>query len=215
MNKRSISKLLIFLIFTSFGVIKAYGETTAEQSVMTDVQPAVAIDKAASNDNTTITDAVNGIHSGLQSVFNIQTNGATDYEFIMSAKTLVDGSYVSAYMPYQSGAAILFARINNSESSISSYPTQSDVNDAKANGNNNRNIIAYPVDLFLSDTSAMQSELKSGYKDYEECFVIDMTNTEGTVTHSVQGTPVQGTYSVAQDQSGTYQAIITITAVSK
>ena len=62
----------------------------------------------------------------------------------------------------------------------------------------------------------MTSEFQKNYGLYGDCYVIRINNSSnGTVTHIVGQTPVQGTYSVGQDQAGTYQATVTFTAYSK
>ena len=92
MNKRNISKLLIFLMTASLGAVKVYGYAEAEQSVLTDVQPAVAIEKQTSSIENASANGETGAHTGLQSVFSIQTNGTdSDYDFIITSKILTDG----------------------------------------------------------------------------------------------------------------------------
>ena len=92
MNKRNISKLLIFLITASLGAVKVYGYAESEQSVLTDVQPAVAIEKQTSSIENASANGETGAHTGLQSVFSIQTNGNdNDYDFIITSKILTDG----------------------------------------------------------------------------------------------------------------------------
>ena len=128
----------------SLGAVKAYGYAEAEQSVLTDVQPAVAIEKQTSSIENASANGETGAHTGLQSVFSIQTNGTdSDYDFIITSKILTDGGEVSAY------------------------------------GNNGSLLF------------------------------------EGTVTHTVGQNPISGTYNIGQDQAGTYQAVVTFTAVSK
>mgnify|MGYP001514603458 CR=1 FL=1 len=82
----------------SLGAVKAYGYAEAEQSVLTDVQPAVAIEKQTSSIENASANGETGAHTGLQSVFSIQTNGTdSDYDFIITSKILTDGGEVSAY----------------------------------------------------------------------------------------------------------------------
>ena len=82
----------------SLGAVKVYGYAEAEQSVLTDVQPAVAIEKQTSSIENASANGETGAHTGLQSVFSIQTNGTdSDYDFIITSKILTDGGEVSAY----------------------------------------------------------------------------------------------------------------------
>ena len=49
-----------------------------------------------------------------------------------------------------------------------------------------------------------------------ECYQILVNSaSEGTITHTVKGTPTVNTYEVGKDLSGTYQAIVYITTISK
>ena len=57
----------------SLGAVKVYGYAEAEQSVLTDVQPAVAIEKQTSSIENASANGETGAHTGLQSVFSIQT----------------------------------------------------------------------------------------------------------------------------------------------
>ena len=196
---------LILLITAAVGAGKAYGYAEAETSVYTDVQPTVAISKETSSIENTSANGMTGVHSGLQAVFSIQTNGNDDsYDFIMTSSIPVDGGSVSAY---GNGGCILFANTLTS-------PTAAAIEDAKTGGSNNKNVIAYPVTV--STTNPMTAEFQKNYSVYGDCYVVKVNNgTEGTVTHIVGQTPISGTYNIGQDPAGTYQAVVTFTAVSK
>ena len=96
MNKRNISKLLIFLMTASLGAVKAYGYAEAEQSVLTDVQPAVAIEKQTSSIENASANGETGAHTGLQSVFSIQTKikkiekGVSPFSIFISVMRIKD-----------------------------------------------------------------------------------------------------------------------------
>ena len=86
--------------------------------------------------------------------------------------------------------------------------------DAKAGGSSNKNVIAYPVTTAV--TNPMTIGFEQNYGIYGDCYVVKVNNgTEGTVTHTVGQNPISGTYNIGQDQAGTYQAVVTFTAVSK
>ena len=88
----------------SLGAVKVYGYAEAEQSVLTDVQPAVAIEKQTSSIENASANGETGAHTGLQSVFSIQTNGNdNDYDFII---TSAEGSLSAATAEKQAEAAI-------------------------------------------------------------------------------------------------------------
>ena len=112
----------------SLGAVKAYGYAEAEQSVLTDVQPAVAIEKQTSSIENASANGETGAHTGLQSVFSIQTNGTdSDYDFIITSKILTDGGEVSAY---GNNGSLLFGN-------TLAAPAQAAIDDAKAGGSSN------------------------------------------------------------------------------
>lgn len=189
----------------SFSTVKSYGYAEAEQSVQTTVQPSVAIAKQSSSIDTGSINPMTGVSTGLNTVFSIQTNGSDDdYDFVVQATIPVDEGTVSAY---GNDGSLLFANIISS-------PTSAAIENAKSGGSNNENVIAYPVTVTTSEP--MTSEYQKNYGLYGDCYVIKVnSSSNGTVTHIVGQTPVQGTYSVGQDQAGTYQATVTFTAYSK
>ena len=203
-NKNTL-KLLILLAFTTFVVTEAYGYAEAEQSLKTTVQPAVAISKDVSSVETTSVDAASGEHNGLQSIFNVNTNGTDDnYDFIMYSYIMTDGGAVSAY---SNNGSILFGHSIN-------YPSTSSIEDAKAGGNKNYDIIVYPVSVMTSDP--MTASFKNNFSVYGDCYVIKLNGTnEGAVTHRIGRTPVSGSYNVGQDRAGSYKSTVVLTAVSK
>lgn len=203
--KNKTLKLLFLIMAVSFGTVKSYGYAEAEQSVQTTVQPSVAISKQSSSIDLGSINPTTGASTGLNTVFSIQTNGSDDdYDFVVQATIPVEEGLVSAY---GNDGCLLFANIGNS-------PTAEAIENAKSGGNNNKNVIAYPVTVTTSEP--MTSEFQKNYGLYGDCYVIKINNSSnGTVTHIVGQTPVQGTYNVGQDQAGTYQATVMFTAYSK
>lgn len=204
MNKAKSLKILIFLITATFVAGKAYGYAEAEQALQTSVQPAVSIVKSDASIENLDANPERGTHSGFRTIFNLETNGTDDdYDFLIESSILTSGSTVSAY---GNNGCILFGH-------TLATPTLDAIENAKAGGNNNANVIAYPVTV--SATSPLTTSFDGG-NSKGSCYVIKINGgTEGTVTHTVGGTPINGTYSVGQDQAGTYQATVTFTAYSK
>lgn len=205
MKTRTLSNLFIFLmtVVATTGVSYAYAE--AEQSIQTTVQPSVSIEKTASSIETGSVNALDGTHTGLKSVFALKTNGDDgNYDFILSSRIKTTSGEVSAY---GNNGQLLFAH-------TLTVPTESDIADAKAGGNNNKNVIAYPVNATVN--SPMTVGFYNNYGAYGDCYVVKVNaSQDGTVTHSVGTTPVSGSYSIGQDQAGTYQSVVYFTAVSK
>jgi hypothetical protein len=134
----------------------------------------------------------------------LQTNGTDDnYDFIITSSILSESGQVSAYT---NNGSLMFGN-------LTVKPTDADIIDVKASGNNNKNVIAYPVSAFV--TSPMTINFQKGYKEYGDCYVVNVNDkTEGTVRHVLGQTPVSGSYSF-QDQAGSYQSTVMFTAVSK
>lgn len=204
MKQAKSLKLLIFLITATVVAGKAYGYAEAEQALQTSVQPAVSIIKSDASIENLGANPEQGTHSGFRTIFNLEINGTDDdYDFLIESSILTSGGTVSAY---GNNGCILFGHTLTT-------PTMEAIDNAKAGGNNNANVIAYPVTIETTNpfTSAFDGGNGKG-----ACYVVKVNGGDkGTVTHTVSGTPISGTYSVGQDQAGTYQATVTFTAYSK
>lgn len=205
MNKINKLKLLILIIAAGLCSIEAYGDTEVEQMLQTSVQPAVAISKSDASIESGTINAETGVHTGLKSVFTLQTNGTDDeYDFIVTSAIQTEAGNVSAY---GTDGILLFG-------SITELPTEDAVSDAKMGGGNNKNIIAYHVTAVI--TEPMTVEYQPSYGLYGDCYVVKVNNaSEGILEHIVQTTPVGKTYMIGQDAAGTYKTTVTFTAVSK
>ncbi len=204
MKQAKSLKLLIFLITATIVAGKAYGYTETEQSLQTTVQPAVSIIKSDASIENLSANPEQGTHSGFRTIFNLETNGTDDdYDFLIESSILTSGGTVSAY---GNNGCILFGH-------TLATPTLDAIDNAKAGGNNNANVIAYPV--IIETTNPFTSAFDGG-NSKGACYVVKVNGGDkGTVTHTVSGIPISGTYSVGQDQAGTYQATVTFTSYSK
>ena len=188
------------------GTAKAFGDASVEQMLNTSVPPAVAIEKTASLENGSINPET-GTHTGLSASFKIQTNGTDeDYDFIVGAKINTMDGEVSGYTE---NGALLFTN-------TTVLPTSSAVNNAKVGGKDNRNVIAYPITMNITDPMSVTYDSSRTTDEGKGCYVIKINSAnEGTLTQSVGGTPVANTYSIGQDEAGTYKATVYLTTVSK
>lgn len=183
----------------------SYGDTEAEQPIQTTVQPAVALNKVSSIENGTVDPETGIIDRALKSVFSIKTNGNCD--FIITSRIATESGDVSAYG--QDGKSILFGH-------TLALPTQSAIENAKIGGNNNKNVIAYPVSGIVTAPEFLEVKYQNNYGNYGDGYVFAVISAmDGTVTHSVSPNPISGTYSISQDRAGTYKTTVYITAVSK
>ncbi len=138
MKQAKSLKLLIFLITATVVAGKAYGYAEAEQALQTSVQPAVSIIKSDASIENLGANPEQGTHSGFRTIFNLETNGTDDdYDFLIESSILTSGGTVSAY---GNNGCILFGH-------TLATPTMEAIDNAKAGGNNNANVIAYPVTI--------------------------------------------------------------------
>lgn len=201
--KNNFLKSLILITTVLISTVKTYGYAEVEQSVTTDVQPSVAISKLASQEAGTI-DPTTGASSGLNASFKLQTNGNDEnYDFVVSAKiNTIDGE-VSAYG--QNGCLLFGNTI--------ALPTSSAIENAKMGNKKNPNVIAYPLNMSI--TSPMSVEFGNS-PIYGDSWIVKVNSgTEGTLTQSIGQAPVNNTYSIGEDEAGTYSATVTFTAISK
>lgn len=205
MKHNRIYKLIVLVLFTTSVVTQAYGYAEAEQSLETTVQPTASIVKEAQSVETVDVQPSNGVHTGLNTIFDLSTNGTdTDYDFIMTSHITTASGDISAYTP---DGNIIFAH-----SSV--YPTEEAINDAKNGGSNNQNVIVYPT--IVETLSPITATFDAGNITYGNCYVIKLNGaSEGTINHKIDTTPIAGTYNVGQDQSGSYKATVQFTAFTK
>ena len=201
--KNNFLKSLILITTVLISTVQTYGYAEVEQSVTTDVQPSVAISKLASQEAGTI-DPTTGASSGLNASFKLQTNGNDEnYDFVVSAKiNTIDGE-VSAYG--QNGCLLFGNTI--------ALPTSSAIENAKMGNKKNPNVIAYPLNMSI--TSPMSVEFGNS-PIYGDSWIVKVNSgTEGTLTQSIGQAPVNNTYSIGEDEAGTYSATVMFTAISK
>ena len=206
MKKHSLLISLILVTTVLFGTAKAFGYAEVEQTVKMSVQPAVSIQKTVSTEIGTI-NARTGTHGGLNASFLVQTNGNDDdYDFIIGSKIITsDDAEVSAYT---NNGELIFGN-------VTSLPTISAVNDIKQGGKNNMNVIAYPVDMSVTNSMSVAYQSNKATDEGTGCYVVLVNdNSEGTVTQVIGTTPVTDSFSFA-DEAGVYKATVYFTAVNK
>ncbi len=202
MNKILV-KTLILLICLMFGNL-VFAEVEEEVVVVTNVPYSASVTKKASTESVTM-NAVNGTHTGLSTVFTLQTNGGDDhFDYIITSSIITEEGQVSAY---GNDGRLLFAH-------MTVPPTASAVSNAKSGSGMSKNVFAYPT--IASATGGIQTEFKTNYKDYGNCYAIFVQKAKAAdITHTVQGTPSANTYEVGIDEAGNYKSTIMFTIVSK
>ena len=180
-----------------------YAEIEEEVIVVTNVPYTATLTKRPSTESATLNPA-NGTHTGLSSVFTLQTNGGDDYfEYIISSYINTDSGRVSAY---GNDGRLLFAH-------TTTLPTLTAFTNAKSGTGESKNIFAYPTALTL--TGGRTYSFLQNYQDYGNCYAIHAGAVEtGNVTHTVSGSPVGTTYEAGLDEAGTYKSTIVFTITS-
>ena len=201
--KNNLIKFLIpifcLLLFSSC----SYADTEEDVVVITNVPYTASLARTSTSAPVTV-DPMTGVHSGLSTVFTLQSNGGDDhFDYIIKSYIDIDGGRVSAY---GDGGRLLFAHTTNP-------PTAAAVSNAKTGTISNKNVFAYPTDIARGGT---RPEFKVNYKDYGNCYAIFLDGlVSGTVTHQVSGTPCSNTYEMSVDEAGTYKSTIEFTIVAK
>lgn len=205
MKQINILKTIFVMTLLALCAGKSYADgAEIEHMLHASVQPAVAISKSASSQETGTINVTTGVNSGVVSIFNISTNGTDgDYDFYLSSTFPINGESRSAY---DGNGSIIFGNASNP-------PSESAVTNAIEHGTNNPNVILYPVTLNIENPMTVTATV---HADYGNCYKIELNNAqEGTLTHTVGTTPIVNTYILSQDSAGTYQATIMLTAISK
>ena len=181
-----------------------FADAEEEVVVVTNVPYTASVTKKASTESVTM-NPVNGTHTGLSTVFTLQTNGGDDhFDYIITSSIIGEGGMVSGY---GDDGRLLFAH-------TTVPPTASAISNAKNGTGKSKNVFAYPT--IASATGGIQTQFKTNYKDYGNCHAIFVQKAVATdVTHTVQGTPCANTYEVGIDEAGDYKATIMFTIVSK
>ena len=208
--KKQITKLLILSFFLLTAAIDVKASTKVGLKLQTIVNPSISIEKSSqSRESGTLNVATGIIESPMQSVFTLQTNESDEnYDFVITSAVQKNGGTDSAYGLSGTTPTLLFTNTAN-------LPSDSDIINAKQGGTFNRNVIAYPVNVILTN-STMTSQFQQNYRTYGDCFVIKVNGTTGgTIVHNLNQNPVNGTYKIGQDAAGTYSSTVTFTAVSK
>lgn len=201
--KREFIKTLILTAILSFG-LSVYADTEGDVMVVTKVPYTASLTKKASNESATLNPA-NGTHTGLSSVFTLQTNGGDDnFEYIISSYIDINEGRVSGY---GNDGRLLFAH-------TTTLPDLTSLANAKSGSGQSKNIFAYPTNVVT--TGGRSSIFRQNYKDYGNCYQIFASTVElGDITHNVSGTPSANTYEAGLDEAGTYKSVVMFTIVSK
>ena len=202
MKNKLIKILIPILCLLIFGN-NSYAETEGDVIVVTNVPYSASVTQNSSTDSVTM-DPFTGVHSGLSTVFTLQSNGGDEhFDYIIKSYIDVGGDRVSAY---GDDGRLLFAHTTNP-------PTLTAVANAKSGTLPSKNVFAYPTQL---GWGSGYPEFKINYKDYGNCYAIFLHDLIQTgVTHIVNGTPSSNTYEMSVDEAGSYRSTIEFTIVAK
>ena len=181
-----------------------YADAEGEVIVVTKVAYTASLTKKASVESGTVNPA-NGTHTGLSSVFTLQTNGGDNhFDYVITSYVDLSDGRASGYAE---DGRLMFAH-------TTTLPNLTAYVNAKTGSGNSKNIFAYPTNVTV--TGGRTANFETNYKDYGRCYVIYDNGAEtGDVTLSVLGTPCTNTYEVGLDEAGTYKSTIVFTIASK
>ena len=200
--KKSLIKILIPMICLMAGN-SVFADYEEDVLVVTNVPYTAELQITSSSGPVTI-DPITGAHSGLSTVFTLQSNGGDEhFDYIIKSYVDVGGDRISAY---GDDGRLLFVHTTNP-------PTTSAVSNAKTGTLPNKNVFAYSTEIARS---GVRPVFKINYKDYGNCYAIFLDGAVSTgIRHNVSGTPSANTYEMSVDEAGTYKSTIEFTIVSK
>ncbi|MBR1373337.1 hypothetical protein IJ750_05810 [bacterium] len=204
--KRNILTSLILITAVLTSTVKAYGTVDVRQRLLTSAEPAVAIQKLSEN-NQGVIDPATGTHGGLSASFKITTNSDdSGYDYFLTSMTPTSVP-TSAFADIGGLKAIVFVNVENE-------PTYQDIERAKMGNKLNKNCIAYPITMNIESPMTLEYVPENPF--YGNIWQIKTNGGESSnLLQTVGGTPITSTYNIAQDSSGTYQAVVTFTAIAK
>lgn len=191
---------------------KAFGLAEFQHTIQTVIPSAVDVSLINTSTAFGTIDPETGISSAPYATFQIQTNGDDNkYDYILTAK--VNTSDNGNLNAYSQNGSIVYLLLGN----ITNLPTSAAINDIKTNSPspaNNKNVIAYPITNTLTNLTSATLTNNAAYGGL--CYVIKTgSNQKGTIKQTIGITPMSNTYSSIIDTSGTYQAVLTLTANRK
>lgn len=197
-----IFKILILIVCLMF--CQSIFAVEEEVIVVTNVPYEASLTKKASTENATM-DPANGTHTGLSTVFTLQTNGGDEhFDYIITSSVNKLGETVSGFGP---DGRLLFTHATELQS-------DTPINNAKTGSGKSPCVIAYPVSV--TATNGRTVSFETSYGVYGDCYVVLDNGAEiGDVTFSVLGTPCSNTYEAGLDQEGNYKAVMMFTITSK
>jgi len=211
LNKQNLLKSLIMIITVLLSTVEVFATTaTAVQTLSVSAPATVAVERKSLSLPSSI-DPETGKHSGMNASFSIETTGTDDdFTFIVGSKILTAGnSEVSAFT--NDGTGLLFGRIGEDEF----LPSDIAIENAKNGNSNTANIIVYPITMNIDSPMTVEynKSLTIG-EDTLGCYQIKLNGaTSGTLNQNIGGIPMNNSYLPGPDMSGTYRAVVYITAI--
>ncbi len=200
--KNNFIKFLFLLIITA----PACSGAAVMDSVLSVIVPSAAIvDTIPSALNNSSINPQSGVHTGLQAVFNVKTNGNDDtYDFVLSSSILTDAGEKNGYFLKDSELYIILAN----KERLPDLGSLADISSGMPG--NNKNMIAYPV--------LKNAEYQTSYQEYNGvlcCKFLSEGRQNFNFSQNIGSTPLSGTYSLEDDGAGVYEAVITLNIYRK
>lgn len=193
----------LFLLLTT---APACSGAAVMDSVMTVVVPSAAIvNTVPSALNNSSINPQSGVHTGLQAVFNVKTNGDDNtYDFVLSSSILTDTGEKNGYFLKDGDLYLILAN----KERLPDLGSLADISSGQPQSN--KNMIAYPV--------LRNAEFQTEYMAYNGilcCKFLSEGRQDFNFSQHIGSTPLSGTYSLEDDGAGVYEAVITLNIYRK
>ncbi len=191
---------IIFLLTLFLVPLPVFAGNGTIDSVLSVIVPSVAkVETIPSIKNTSFINPQNGIHNGLEAIFDIKTNSKDTYDFILTSTIETNSGVQNGYFTKGNDVYLMLANKDY-------LPDLADISDILSeNFNTNKNVIAYPV--------IKNSEVKYRHLNYRGALSLKIENKEKQnikVVHTIGAVPLIDTYSLKDDSKGIYEATITL-----
>ena len=198
------NKLLILLVLILFAPY-SYGAAMLNGEIITNIPDSALVTAIPNEKNTTIINAEDGTHNGLQADFTIQTNGDDSiFDFVLSSTVSTSEGDKDAYFVNNGGLYIMLGN----KTRIPTTEAYNDISTGKFLSNSN--LIAYAV------TNTTAATVNPEYYNGVLSCVIKINGLQDlNISQNILGYPSLNTYAVKEDNSGTYEVVLTLNAIRK
>lgn len=204
-------KLSLVLVFGFAPLLPSWGASTLSQTMITTCPPAVNVTAINPSLASGTIDPNTGNNTGLQGQFQLQTNGAdSNYNYVLQATVATTGG-VNTNALFVSGSTPYIIMGNNNLALMPTVAAIANIKSSPTQGGN-PNSIAYPTNVGVTNLQSATLTNNATYGGYYYK-ILTGASQNGTAAQSVSSAPLANTYYVGEDRPGTYQAVLTFSAL--